>query len=585
MRFFVTILFVCLNTLFAESAKPNIVIFLTDDQGWGDLSINGNKDISTPHIDSLARDGAMFENFYVQPVCSPTRAELLTGRYAFRSGVRSTSEGGERFNLDETTIADVFRSAGYATGAFGKWHSGMQYPYHPNGRGFDEFYGFCSGHWGNYYSPMLEHNGKIVKGEGFCVDDFTSKAMDFIEENKEKPFLVYLPYNTPHSPMQVPDRFWEKYQDKTLTMKNTYNKKWGHGEDFVKAALAMCENIDWNVGRVLNKLDELQIADNTIVLYFSDNGPNSPRWNGEMKGKKGSVDEGGVRSPLHLRWPQKVAKDQFVKEVTGAVDLLPTLASMAGIDLSLKKKLDGVDFSSLVNGSKRQWNEARSLLAFWKGKSTLRSKDYRMDAQGRLYDMRNDRAQKKDLSKKLPEIKNSLKQELRQLMSEAANKVSSKDERPFVICHKDFEWTQIPARDGEAHGGIMRSNRYPNCSFFTNWTSLEDSISFNSYVQDQGQYEVSIYYTCPSGDEGGSFRMSFGESFIDGTITEAHDPPLYGMDQDRSKRMESYVKDFKALKVGTVNLEQGAQTIKMQALKIPGKQLMDFRLMMLKKVK
>jgi arylsulfatase A-like enzyme len=201
MRLLVSLLFIAASLLGAQSIKPNIVIFLSDDQGWGDLSINGNKDISTPHIDSLARDGAQFENFYVQPVCSPTRAELLTGRYAFRSGVRSTSEGGERFNLDETSIADVFRDAGYATSAFGKWHSGMQYPYHPNGRGFDEFYGFCSGHWGNYYSPMLEHNGKIVKGEGFCVDDFTNKAMDFIEDNKFNPFFLYLPYNTPHSPM------------------------------------------------------------------------------------------------------------------------------------------------------------------------------------------------------------------------------------------------------------------------------------------------------------------------------------------------------------------------------------------------
>ena len=282
MRLITLFLALCACMLYAQNRKPNIVIFLTDDQGWGDLSINGNKDIATPHIDSLARDGALFENFYVQPVCSPTRAELLTGRYAFRSGVRSTSEGGERFNLDEKTIADVFRAAGYATGAFGKWHSGMQYPYHPNGRGFDEFYGFCSGHWGNYYSPMLEHNGTIVKGQGFCVDDFTNKAMDFIEKNKSKPFVVYLPYNTPHSPMQVPSPFWDKFENKKLTMKNTYGSKWGYDENFVKAALAMCENIDWNVGRVLKKLDELQIADNTIVLYFSDNGPNSTRWNGEM---------------------------------------------------------------------------------------------------------------------------------------------------------------------------------------------------------------------------------------------------------------------------------------------------------------
>ena len=131
--------------------RPNIVILLSDDQGWGDLSVSGNTNLHTPNIDKIAKSGALFDRFYVQPVCSPTRAELLTGRYHPRMGVRSTSEGGERFNLDETTLADAFKKAGYATAAFGKWHSGMQYPYHPNGRGFEEFYGYCSGHWGDYF--------------------------------------------------------------------------------------------------------------------------------------------------------------------------------------------------------------------------------------------------------------------------------------------------------------------------------------------------------------------------------------------------------------------------------------------------
>ena len=144
----------------AAAERPNVLVVLTDDQGWGDLSLNGNSNLATPHIDSLATDGAKFERFYVCPVCSPTRAEFLTGRYHVRGGVYSTSAGGERLDLDEVTVADVFRGAGYGTGAFGKWHNGMQYPYHPNGRGFDEYYGFCSGHWGNYFSPLLERNGE-----------------------------------------------------------------------------------------------------------------------------------------------------------------------------------------------------------------------------------------------------------------------------------------------------------------------------------------------------------------------------------------------------------------------------------------
>ena len=148
-----------------------MVVILSDDQGWGDLSLNGNTNLKTPHIDSLAKNGAKFDRFFVQPVCSPTRAEFLTGRYHPRGGVRDVSTGGERLNLDEKTIADTFRAAGYATGAFGKWHNGSQYPYHPNGRGFQEYYGFTSGHWGDYFDPPLDHNGVAVRGmksrEGF----------------------------------------------------------------------------------------------------------------------------------------------------------------------------------------------------------------------------------------------------------------------------------------------------------------------------------------------------------------------------------------------------------------------------------
>ena len=236
-------------------AKPNVLVILTDDQGWGDLSLNGNTNLGTPHIDSLARDGANFERFFVCPVCSPTRAEFLTGRYHPRCGVSSTSAGGERLDLDERTIADVFRAGGYATGAFGKWHNGMQYPYHPNGRGFDEFYGFCSGHWGDYFSPPLEHNGKIVRGNGFAADDFTDRVIDFMgrHERGGKPFFAYLALNTPHSPMQVPDRFWKKFADKRLIRHHHQPDKENIGH--VRAALAMCENIDWNVGRLLRKLD------------------------------------------------------------------------------------------------------------------------------------------------------------------------------------------------------------------------------------------------------------------------------------------------------------------------------------------
>ena len=347
--FFLLLLFA---TALSQSAdrKPNVIVILTDDQGWGDLSLSGNSNLETPHIDSLARDGASFERFYVCPVCSPTRAEFLTGRYAARSGVYSTSAGGERINLDEKTIAEVFREGGYRTGAFGKWHNGMQYPYHPNGRGFEEYYGFCSGHWGNYFSsPILEHNGEIVKGDGYIIDDFTNRSLEFMEKHKDESFFAYLPYNTPHSPMQVPDRFWDSVKDRELRMRNREPEK--ENNLHLRAALAMCENIDWNVGRILEKLDELGLAENTIVLFFHDNGPNGVRWNGDMKGRKGSTDEGGVRSPLLVRWPGTIRPGTVVETLGSTIDLLPTLADLAGIQVKGTRPLDGI---SLEKGHSRR---------------------------------------------------------------------------------------------------------------------------------------------------------------------------------------------------------------------------------------
>ena len=257
-HFFCCLALICCGLSGANANElPNVVIFLADDQGWGDLSCHGNKNLDTPQIDSLAKDGASLENFYVCAVCAPTRAEFLTARYHFRTGVSGVSEGQGRLNPDETTIADLFKHAGYATGVFGKWHNGTQSPYHPLDRGFDEFYGFTSGHWGHYFSPPLEHNRDRVKGDGYLPDDLTNHAISFIKQHHQSPFLCYVPYNTPHSPFYVDDNFYEKFAKMEPAMRH----REPHKEDLpsTRAALAMCENIDWNVGRILQTLDELQL--------------------------------------------------------------------------------------------------------------------------------------------------------------------------------------------------------------------------------------------------------------------------------------------------------------------------------------
>jgi len=576
-------------SLFAVD-RPNVVVILTDDQGWGDLSLNGNKNLSTPSIDSLARDGARFDRFYVCPVCSPTRAEFLTGRYHPRGGVYSTSAGGERLDLDETTIGDVFKSAGYATAAFGKWHNGMQYPYHPNGRGFDEFYGFCSGHWGDYFSPSLDHNGRIVQGRGFCINDFTDRAITFIEKahHDTKPFFVYLPYNTPHSPMQVPDRWWNAFKTRQLLL---HHRDWGtpglkprqrENLPHVRCALAMCENIDWNVGRILERLTSLGISENTIVVFFHDNGPNGVRWNGGMKGRKGSTDEGGVRSPLLVRWPKHIPAGLEIKPIAAAIDLLPTLADCAGIPIVGNRKLDGRSLKPLLLGKPAGWKD-RMIVSHWRGRVSLRTQQFRLDHQGKLYDMTIDPGQAEDVSQSRPKLAGQLRARVAAWKRELLPGLEQ-DNRPFPIGHPDHQWTQLPARDARPRGGIKRSNRFPNCSYFTNWTSVDDRLVWPVKVGLAGRYEVTLHYAVSKSDVGALIELSLNESRLRATISAAHEVPVRGGEHDRVPRKESYVKDFGNLRLGVIELQEGRGDLTLRALKIPGRQALEFRLLMLRRL-
>ena len=584
MRKFVIVLLTILTAKLVQAGQPNIVVILTDDQGWGDLSLHGNRNLNTPNLDALANSGAQFDRFYVCPVCSPTRAEFLTGRYHPRGGVFSTSAGGERLDLDEVTIADTFKAAGYHTGAFGKWHNGMQYPYHPNGRGFDEYYGFTSGHWGHYFSPVLEHNGALTRGEGFCVDDFTNRAMDFIEESvkQDKPFFAFLPYNTPHSPMQVPDRFWKKFDGLELELQHRDPKK--ENLQHTRAALAMCENVDWNVGRLMKKLKKLGVAQDTIVVFFHDNGPNGSRWNNGMRGRKGSTDEGGCRSPLFISWPGKIKPHTFVSQIASVTDLLPTLSNMAGINLIGEKPLDGMDLSAWIANPQKKHND-RIIINSWKGKISARNQQYRLDHTGRLYDISNDPKQDRDIVKEQPAIAQQLRQAVSDFKTDALSDYTTTNEgRPFVICHKDYRWTQVPARDGTPHGNIIRSNKFPNCSYFLNWTSTEDKITWPAQVQHSGRYRVYLHYTCKKENIGCRVQLSFNDSTISQKIVESHDPPVVGAKEDRFVRVESYIKYFREIDLGIMELDAGAGELSLTIPEIPGDEGIEFRLLMFERL-
>ncbi len=563
-----------------KATKPNIIVIITDDQGWGDLSFNGNTNLNTPYIDALANNGVHFENFFVQPVCSPTRAELLTGRYYTRMGVYDTSAGGERFNLGETTIADIFKKEGYYTAAYGKWHSGSQPPYHPNARGFDDYYGFTSGHWGNYFSPMLEHNGAIVKGNGFLVDDLTDKSIDFMKKHQNKPFFLYLPLNTPHSPMQVPNVYWNRFTEKEVVLEYQGEEK----EDplFTKAALAMVENIDFNVGRIIKQLQVLNLEENTIVIFMSDNGPNSWRWNGGMRGRKGSTDEGGVRSPLFMQWKNNIPKGKKVSQIASAIDILPTLASLANLKYTTKKPIDGLDLSPLLLKEENDWKQ-RLIFSHWNNKTSVRSQQYRLDHENRLYNMKTDLGQTNDVSGHFQKIKDSLIKAKHDWLATTLPK--KKLDRPYLIGHPDFAFTPFPARDGIAHGQIERSNRWPNDSFFSNWKSEKDSITWDVEVLTDGTFEVELFYTMTEENRGVTIELFHNKKKLVKKINKPFDPPLVGAENDRYPREESYVKEFNSLILGELELKKGRGALVLKAIEIPGNQAIDFRLLNFKRLK
>jgi arylsulfatase A-like enzyme len=572
----VLLLFAFVSSAAAAAPRPNVVILLADDSGWGDYSHSGNTHLRTPNIDSIARGGASLDRFFVCAVCAPTRAEFLTGRYHSRGGVRGVSTGQERLNTDEKTLADAFKAAGYATGCFGKWHNGSQWPYHPNARGFDEYYGFTSGHWGEYFDPPLDHNGRPTRGKGYVADDFTTHAIEFIERNRDKPFLCYIPYNTPHSPWAVPDEHWQRFKDKPITQRATEPGR--EQLDQTRCALAMMENLDANVGRVLQHIEALKLGTNTIVIYFSDNGPNTARWNGGMKGIKGSTDEGGIRSVCFIRWPGGgIRAGTTVREIAGAIDLLPTLAALTGIKRVGDRPLDGRDLSPLLLGQRVDWAD-RILFSHQNGNVSARSQRYRLDARGALFDMLDDPGQTRNIAQEQSDIAARLTKAVAEWRSEVLPK--GKDDRPYPVGYAEFPRAPLPARDGIPHGGVKRSAGAPNCSYFVNWTSLEDKMTWDIEVNTAGTYEVEILYTCPVADAGSTIQLESNGAKLEGKVAPGWDPPLY-TNQDTIQRpaAESQMKEFRPLALGAIRLEKGRGLLTLRATRIANRSVMDARQM------
>jgi arylsulfatase A-like enzyme len=340
-----------------------VVVIVTDDQGHGDLGFHGNPKVRTPHLDRLARQSVRLDRFHVMPVCAPTRACLLTGRYNYRTRVVDTFLGRAMMDPEEVTLAEMLATAGYRTAIFGKWHLGDNYPLRPIDQGFQEALVLKGGGIGqasdppggsSYFDPVLQHNGKEVKAQGYCSDVFTDAAISYIKSNRDRPFFVYLAFNCPHAPLQVPESYLQPYRDMHLS--NHQFPTIGHplprplDPDVTARVYGMVTNIDDNLGRLFATLDEGGLARDTIVVFLTDNGPQQVRYVSGMLDRKGSVHEGGIRVPCFIRWPAALPADRVVDRIAAHIDLTPTILDACGVARPAGVAFDGTSLLPLLKG-------------------------------------------------------------------------------------------------------------------------------------------------------------------------------------------------------------------------------------------
>ena len=511
----------------AESGQqPNVVLIMTDDQGYWDLHCHGNEQIDTPHLDGLAAQSVRFDRFYVQPVCAPTRAGLLTGRYYLRTGLYNTRFGGDSLGLNEVTVAQLVKQVGYRTGLFGKWHLGRYAGYRPHERGFDEFLGHYHGHIEEYDFPnQLVHNGNAVTARGYVTDLFTDAALDFIEENRRQPFFCYLAYNAPHSPFVVGtshdrlpqgDKLIEKYLTRGLPLREA-------------RIYAMCEIIDSNVGRVLQKLDDLELAEDTVVLFLSDNGGVSRAFKAGLNGGKATTYEGGVRSPLFVRWPGQFTP-ATVDLLTSHVDLTPTICELAHATLPDDRVIDGRSLVPLLSGRSSKpvhefvyytWDrftpnpDTRWGISGQKFKLSTNGTTGAQNVAMRLYDLHKDPGEMQNVAKKYPEVTAAMRKSFVAWFDDvtAGQKyvpvpipVGDPAENPVEI---QASWATL---SGDS---VKYTFRGYDWDTIDSWNQPGDGVVWQLDVKAAGQYEVVIHCGCSAADRGGVLKLSAGDSAIE----------------------------------------------------------------------
>ena len=405
-----------------KDSKPNIIVIMPDDIGYGDIASLGNPVVQTPNIDSLKRESLLFTQYHVSARCSPSRAVLMGGRHEFMSGVTHTQHGRERLSLDTVTLAQGLKSAGYTTGHFGKWHIGREKPYRPENRGFDESYGIEGGGTPKL-SPRIYHNGvRQEKKDGYATDMFFEKAFAWMDEKRKEdaPFFAYIAPNDPHGPFtglhSVPGDDYKKYLGKHPAV----------NEDTAKVYW-MVENIDRHVGTLLSKLEEWQIAENTLLIYIGSDNGNSTGWrvyNAGMKGHKGQPYQGGTRVPIFFRWPAgKIPADAECSALTSQMDMMPTLLEITGAPMTnqLKKQVEGRSLVPMLKNPKTDWEDDRHLVhhvGAWEQGQAAQSKHARVSIQNKrftlvnneeLYDLSTDPGETKNVIAEHPKVVNQLR--------------------------------------------------------------------------------------------------------------------------------------------------------------------------------
>lgn len=411
---------VFLITFEVHAARPNIVFVLTDDQGYGDLGCTGNPVLHTPNIDAFHSQSVRFTDFHVSPTCAPTRSALMTGRHEFKNGVTHTIFERDRMTTNATTVAQILKRAGYATAIFGKWHLGDEAPYQPNRRGFDEVFihgaggigqtyaGSCGDAPDNkYFDPVILHDGRFEKTKGYCTDVFFDRALSWIDQRRKTntPFFAYISLNAPHAPLDCPTSYFAKYQGKVPDMSAKF--------------FGMIENIDDNFGVLIKRLDAWGLAENTLVIFMTDNGGTAgvKVYNAGMRGAKATPYQGGTRVPSFWRWPAGFKGGFDCTALTAHIDVLPTFASVAGVRLDSKtsRQVEGRNLLPLLKNPQAPWAD-RTLINHvgrWeRGKvmdskfvnCSIRKSRYSLVNNSELYDLKADPGETTNVIHDHPEI-------------------------------------------------------------------------------------------------------------------------------------------------------------------------------------